>query len=99
MGRFFVYMVTCSDGSLYTGYTTAPKRRLARHNAGTGARYTRSRRPVRLAYLQEFRTRSEALRREAALKRLGRDSKLRLCLEYENENTKRESLGKKAQGR
>ncbi len=73
-----VYIVECSDGSLYTGWTVNLARRLAAHNAGRGARYTRSRRPVRLVYFEAVSGLSEALRREAALRRLGREGKLEL---------------------
>lgn len=74
----FVYILTCSDGTLYTGWTTDLERRLEEHNAGTGARYTRGRRPVELAYYEEVEDRSTALRREAALRRLRRSEKLDL---------------------
>ncbi len=73
-----VYIVECSDGSLYTGWTVNLARRLAAHNAGTGARYTRSRRPVRLVYFEPVASLSDALRREAALRKLGREGKLEL---------------------
>lgn len=71
-------MVECRDGSLYTGWTTDLDARVAAHNDGTGARYTRSRRPVRLVYWEETPDRPAALRREAALKRLPRSAKLAL---------------------
>ncbi len=82
MARHFVYLVECSDGSLYTGYTTEPERRVKEHNSGNGSRYTRSRRPVRLAYLEERRSREDALRREIHIKRMSRSAKLLLCREY-----------------
>ncbi len=76
---WFVYMLRCADGSLYTGITTDPLRRLAEHNAGTlGARYTRSRRPVELVYTEPADDRSRATSREAELKRLAREHKLAL---------------------
>lgn len=75
----FVYLVECADGTLYTGWTTDLARRLRQHNAGRGARYTRTRRPVRLVYAEAQPTRSAAMRREAALKRLPRAAKLALC--------------------
>lgn len=75
---FYVYIVRCGDGSLYTGWTTDPERRLSSHNAGTGARYTRSRRPVTLAYCEECPTREEAMSRECRIKRMSREAKLRL---------------------
>lgn len=71
-------MVRCADGSLYTGVSTDPDRRLRQHNAGTASRYTRSRLPVELVYRERRRGRSDALRREAALKALPRRAKLAL---------------------
>ncbi len=71
-------MLRCRDGSLYTGVTNDLRRRLAAHRAGTGARYTRARLPVRLVYREARATRGAALRREAAIKRLSRASKLAL---------------------
>jgi putative endonuclease len=82
VARHFLYIVACSDGSLYTGYTTDPARRVAEHNSGRGARYTRSRRPVKLAFLEERRSRAEALRREIQIKRMSRKEKLLLCRGY-----------------
>lgn len=73
-----MYVARCCDGSLYTGVAKDVKARLAAHNAGRGAAYTRSRRPVRLAYREDGFTRSTALSREAALKRLTRAEKLSL---------------------
>ncbi|MEO7986582.1 MAG: TIGR02453 family protein [Gemmatimonadales bacterium] len=72
---WFVYIARCGDGSLYTGITTDPDRREALHNAGRGAAYTRSRRPVRLVYREGATDRGAALRREAAIKRLDRARK------------------------
>lgn len=78
---WFVYVLRCADGSLYTGITTDITRRLAEHNGdgGLGARYTRNRRPVTLAYFEPADSRSHASRREAAIKRLDRAGKLALC--------------------
>lgn len=73
-----VYLLRCRDGSLYAGATNDLAARLARHAAGKGARYTRSRLPVELAWTVRVRGRSAALRREAAVKRLRRDEKLAL---------------------
>ena len=72
------YMLRCADGSLYTGWTTDLERRLRTHNAGKGAKYTRSRLPVELVYREEFETRGEAMRRECQLKQLSRAEKLAL---------------------
>lgn len=77
-GRWVVYMLRCSDGSLYTGTTTDLARRLREHGAGKGGAYTRGRRPVRLVYCERRRDRAAAQRREAALKRLSRAAKRRL---------------------
>lgn len=78
MKKCFVYMVECSDGSLYTGWTTDVDARVAVHNSGSGAKYTRSRLPVKLVYFEEANDRSAALKREAAIKKLSRSSKLKL---------------------
>jgi putative endonuclease len=74
----FVYLVRCRDGSLYCGWTDDLVRRLARHNAGTGAAYTRSRRPVVLVYHEPYADKRQAMAREYAIKRLSRADKLRL---------------------
>ena len=74
----YTYMVRCADGSLYTGWTNDLTRRLEAHNAGKGAKYTKSRRPVVLCYSETFETKEEAMRREAAIKRLPRAKKLEL---------------------
>jgi putative endonuclease len=73
-----VYVVECADGSLYTGYTTDVERRIGEHNTGTGAKYTRPRRPVTLRHTESYATRSEAMSREYAIKRLSRREKERL---------------------
>ena len=70
-----VYLARCGDGSLYTGVTTDPDRRLTEHNAGCGAAYTRSRLPVTLVYLETVADRSAALRREHAIRRMSRVEK------------------------
>jgi putative endonuclease len=73
-----VYLLRCSDGSLYCGWTTDIDRRLAAHDSGTASRYTRSRRPVELAAVIPVADRSAALREEARIKRLPRRAKLEL---------------------
>ena len=78
MASWFVYVVSCRDGSLYTGISTDVEARIARHNDGRGARYTRARRPVQLLYVERKRSRSNALRREAAIKCLSRAQKMEL---------------------
>jgi putative endonuclease len=75
---WYVYIVRCADASLYTGVTNRVDTRVAMHNAGRGARYTRSRRPVELVYLESVEDRSAALRREAQIKRLPADRKREL---------------------
>ena len=77
-GGAFVYMLLCADGTLYTGWTNDMEKRLAAHRAGKGSKYTRSRLPVRLVYLERLETKREAMRRECAVKRLSRREKLAL---------------------
>lgn len=74
----YVYMLKCCDGSLYTGWTNDIKKRFAAHCAGRGAKYTRGRGPLTLVYLEIFDDRTDAQRREAAIKRLKRAEKLML---------------------
>jgi putative endonuclease len=69
-------MVECADGTLYTGWTTNLRQRVAAHNAGRGSRYTRMHRPVKLVYFEHLPNRSEAMRREAQIKRMKRSAKL-----------------------
>jgi predicted GIY-YIG superfamily endonuclease len=76
--KWFVYIVRCADGSLYTGITKDVSRRCQQHNAGTASRYTRSRRPVKLIYQQVHRSQSSALKREAAIKAMDRRGKMTL---------------------
>ena len=80
---YYVYILRCADGTLYTGSTTDPQRRLAQHNRGTGAKYTRSRRPVELVYTEQAQSWSGALKREAAIKKLRRGEKDRLIRQQE----------------
>lgn len=83
--RHYTYMLRCRDDSLYTGYTTDLKRRLQTHNDGKGAKYTKARLPVEMVYHETFATKEEAMRREAAIKKLSRQEKLRLIKEKTNE--------------
>jgi putative endonuclease len=78
MARWHVYILKCGDGTLYTGIATDVKRRLAEHRAGTGAKYTRGREPLRLAYTQRLANRSRALKREMEIKQLSRRQKLQI---------------------
>lgn len=73
------YLVECADGTLYCGITNRIEERVATHNAGEGAKYTRGRTPVRLMYAEACADKSAALRRERAIKRLSRAEKLRLA--------------------
>ena len=77
--KAFTYILVCADGTLYTGWTNDLEKRLAAHNAGKGAKYTRSRRPVRLFYYEEFEEKCEAQRRECEIKRLPREKKIALA--------------------
>jgi putative endonuclease len=80
MKLYFVYIIRCTkDGTLYTGYTTDVKKRVARHNAGKGAKYTRGRRPVVLGFVWECFSLSQALRLERTVKRMPRAHKLEMC--------------------
>lgn len=72
------YILLCADGTLYTGWTNDLQKRIAAHNAGRGARYTRGRRPVTLLYSEECASKREAMSREAAIKKLSRERKLLL---------------------
>lgn len=74
----YVYIVRCSDGSLYCGWTTDLENRIKAHNSGKGAKYTRSRGPVELIYHEEYEDRAEALSREWHIKRLSREEKLKM---------------------
>ena len=72
----YTYIVKCSDGSLYTGWTNNLEKRIKDHNAGRGAKYTKARRPVVRVYKEEFPTKQEAMKREWEIKRLSRKEKL-----------------------
>lgn len=80
----YVYMLRCKDGSLYTGWTNDIAHRLAMHQSGKGAKYTRGRGPLELVYREELPDKETAMRREAAIKRLTRAEKLRLCNSFSN---------------
>ena len=74
----YTYMAECCDGTLYCGWTNHLEQRIKAHNAGKGAKYTKSRRPVELVYYEEFPTKEEAMSREYAIKHLNRTQKLKL---------------------
>ena len=78
----YTYLLECADQTLYCGWTNDLEKRVKAHNAGQGAKYTKTRRPVTLVYYEEFETKEEAMRREAAIKKLARKEKLRLIAEY-----------------
>lgn len=78
----YTYLVQCADGSLYCGWTNHLEARIQAHNSGNGAKYTRSRRPVRMVYYEVFETRQEAMRREWEVKQLTRKEKLALIAEW-----------------
>lgn len=77
----YTYIVECSDGTLYTGWTNNLEKRLEAHNAGKGAKYTKTRRPVKLVYLEQFETKEEAMSREYYIKQLSRKEKMKLMKE------------------
>ena len=76
----YTYIVKCSDGTYYTGWTNNLEKRIKSHNSGTGAKYTRPRLPVTLVYYEAFATKQEAMRREYAIKQLSHQQKLALIL-------------------
>jgi putative endonuclease len=83
----YVYILKCSDGSLYTGWTNDLEKRLVAHNAGTASKCTRARRPVELVYSEIVESKSDALKREAAIKRLTREQKLKLIIGRDPESS------------
>lgn len=78
VSRNYTYIIECRDGRLYTGWTTCIEKRLRAHNNGTGARFTRGRGPVELRYLELSETRSDAMKREAAIKKMSHAQKEQL---------------------
>ena len=80
----YCYIVECADGTYYTGWAIDPEKRVAVHNKGRGARYTRTRVPVKLVYVEELPDRKTAMKREIAIKRLNRTGKGRLISEERN---------------
>ncbi len=74
----YAYLLLCADGSLYAGWTNDLRRRLHAHNEGTGAKYTRARRPVRLVYAEAFDTKEEAQKRECQIKKLRHKQRISL---------------------
>ena len=81
MTSYFVYLLRCADDTLYCGYTNDVQKRVKAHNEGKGAKYTRTRRPVEVVFTEECLSKSEALKRECAIKRMSRCEKLMLLKE------------------
>ena len=79
----YTYILKCADNTLYCGWTNDLEKRLAAHNAGTAAKYTRTRRPVKLVYYEEFETKQEAMSREFHIKSMSRLEKLALIIVLE----------------
>lgn len=80
----YTYILRCSDGTLYTGWTNDLEKRLKAHNGGKGGKYTRARLPVSLVYQEQYETKEEAMRRECAIKLLTRKQKLELIASAQN---------------
>lgn len=81
----YVYILKCSDNTLYTGWTTSLEKRLKAHNSGKGAKYTKPRLPVEIVYFEEFQDKKEAMKREYAIKQLSREKKLNLIKGFSKE--------------
>ena len=82
----YVYILRCADGSLYTGWTNDLKKRVKTHNAGKGAKYTKTRLPVDLVYYEEYEEKGEALSRELSIKKLKKTAKEKLILKQHIDN-------------
>lgn len=80
---YYIYMLRCKDGSIYTGYTDNIYKRIEKHRSGKGAKYTRGRGPFSLVHYESFFTKEEAMQREASIKKLSKDKKLKLILDDE----------------
>lgn len=79
MTKCYCYIVECADGTYYTGWAVDPEKRLKVHNSGRGAKYTKTRLPVKLVYVEEQPDRKSAMKREIQIKRLGREGKKKLA--------------------
>lgn len=88
----YTYIVECSDGTYYTGWTNDIKKRIENHNSGKGAKYTKTRRPVTLVYYEMFETKQEAMKREYAIKQMSRTKKERLIWKEKELHKKTELL-------
>ena len=87
--KYYLYVLECNDSTLYTGYTNNVERRVAVHNSGKGAKYTKARVPVTCVFHQQFETKSEAMKAEYAFKQLTRKQKLDYIRSYTNEISKK----------
>ena len=79
---YYVYILKWGDGSFYCGYTNDVEKRLEKHKSGTGAKYTRSRLPLEVVYIEEFETKSDALKQECRIKKMKRCQKEKLVEDY-----------------
>ena len=86
----YTYILKCKAGSLYTGWTNDLEQRVAAHNTGKGAKYTKARRPVELVYFEEFETKEQAMKREYAIKQMARKDKLELVRRKEKADDRSE---------
>ena len=86
----YTYILKCKDGSLYTGWRNDLEQRVAAHNTGKGAKYTKARRPVELVYFEEFETKEQAMKREYAIKQMARKDKLELVRRKEKADDRSE---------
>ena len=86
----YTYILKCKDGSLYTDWTNDLEQRVAAHNTGKGAKYTKARRPVELVYFEEFETKEQAMKREYAIKQMARKDKLELVRRKEKADDRSE---------
>ena len=86
----YTYILKCKDGSLYTGWANDLEQRVAAHNTGKGAKYTKARRPVELVYFEEFETKEQAMKREYAIKQMARKDKLELVRRKEKADDRSE---------
>ena len=86
----YTYILKCKDGSLYTGWTNDLEQRVAAHNTGKGAKYTKARRPVELVYFEEFETKEQAMKREYAIKQMARKDKIELVRRKEKADDRSE---------
>lgn len=83
--KWFIYMLQCSDDTIYTGYTNDVDKRVAKHNKGKGAKYTKGRLPVLLVYYEQHPSKSSAMKREYAIKQLSKDEKIKLMFPIDKE--------------